>query len=626
VVTRRATVLTAVALLSLCLGIAASACSGDDDGATPAPAEQRTPTPDATRTPRTIAPAPPPLSGPPARDLVDLARRYRGLAADHPRTARDEPYQYAVGDIETFTIYDLALPGLAEVETELKAITPHGYFFVDTDLPVSDANLEEITSDFEELVYPALHAKFGSEWSPGVDADRRISIVHASLSGAGGYFSGSDEYPRAVVPRSNEREAVYLDAFSLDYPGIPYNSLLAHELQHLVHWHADEEEDSWVNEGLSQIAAQEVGGGSDWLDIFLENPDTQLNTWPAIEDSALHYAASELFFSYLLDRFTEDRDARELVAEPGDSIAGVDAWLSQFGTTFMQTFADWVVANYLDAASGPYAHPNDSIEVDDVNEIDEPADDRGTVSQFGADYLEIDLDGAGTFTFDGSDTVTTGVPENDGEYWWSDRGDGIDSKLTREIDLSDVEAATLRFRAWYDIEEGWDYAYVSVSTDDGATWTALPGTSTTTDDPVGAAYGPGYSGVSGGWVDEEVDLGAYAGQEILLRFEMVTDDATNQTGFAIDDIEIPEIGFTDDASGGASWEEEGFRRMQPESAQLFIVQAIDVESGEVALLELDGANNGRLAFDAPVTIVISGSSLDTAEKATYNWTVESLES
>ena len=37
---------------------------------------------------------------------------------------------------------------------------------------------------------------------------------------------------------------------------------------------------------------------------------------------------------------------------------------------------------------------------------------------------------------------------------------------------------------------------------------------TTTDcDPVGAAYGQGYTGSSGGWVQEEVDLSAYAGQK-----------------------------------------------------------------------------------------------------------------
>ena len=480
----------------------------------------------------------------------------------------------------------------------------------------------QITSDFEQIVYPTLHAKFGSEWTPGTDADPRISIVHTTLSGAGGYFSGSDEYPRTIVPRSNEREAVYLDAFSLDFPGIAYNSLIAHEMQHLVHWYADEEEDSWVNEGLSQIAAEEVGGGSDWLDLFLSSPDTQLNTWPELEDSTVHYAASELFFSYLLDRYATDRDARELLGEDEDSIAGVDAWLSQFDATFLQSFADWVVANYLDTASGPYAHPNDSISVQDVEEVDGADEGAGdSVSQFGADYIEIDLDGPGTFEFDGADEVTTGVPENDGQYWWSDRGDGIDSKLTRELDLTDVSTATLRFKAWYEIEEGWDYAYVAVSTDGGDTWTALPATSTTTDDPVDAAYGPGYTGRSGRWLNEEVDLSAYAGQEVLLRFEVVNDDATNLAGFAIDDIEVPEIDFLDDAETSRGWEEEGFRKMLPATPQLFIVQVIDLESEQVALLELDGVNRGTVAFDAPVTIVISGSSYDTAEKAQYDWTV-----
>ena len=33
-----------------------------------------------------------------------------------------------------------------------------------------------------------------------------------------------------------------------------YLSVLAHELQHAVHWNGDRTEDTWVNEGLSEVA------------------------------------------------------------------------------------------------------------------------------------------------------------------------------------------------------------------------------------------------------------------------------------------------------------------------------------------------------------------------------------
>ena len=45
---------------------------------------------------------------------------------------------------------------------------------------------------------------------------------------------------------------------------------------------------------------------------------------------------------------------------------------------------------------------------------------------------------------------------------------------------------------WYDIESGWDYAYVEASTDGGKLWQILNGKYATTDNPVGNAFGAGW--------------------------------------------------------------------------------------------------------------------------------------
>ena len=236
--------------------------------------------------------------------------------------ARQSPRDYQVGDGEQFTLIDISAPSTQTVTTHLRLVTEHAYFFVQDGLAVDDSTLEAIGADFETLVYPRVTAAFGKEWSPGVDADAHISIVHAALSGAGGYFSASDEYPEEVVPRSNEREAVYLDASSLNSPGVAYNALLAHELQHLIHWNADGGEESWVNEGLSQVAAELVEGGAAAVGDFLAVPDTQLTDWP-IGGGGIHYGESQLFFRYLLDRFGGRENAAALLAAPDDGIAGV---------------------------------------------------------------------------------------------------------------------------------------------------------------------------------------------------------------------------------------------------------------------------------------------------------------
>ena len=81
--------------------------------------------------------------------------------------------------------------------------------------------------------------------------------------------------------------------------------------------------------------------------------------------------------------------------------------------------------------------------------------------------------------------------------WWSDRVDGLDSTLTRTVDLSNAPKATLSFWSWFDLEPDFDYAYVAVSAD-GQKWTTLKTEATTTDDPNGTNLGNGMSGKSGG--------------------------------------------------------------------------------------------------------------------------------
>ena len=591
------------------------ACGGDGSPAA-SPGATATPSQIATVTPPTPTVSPEVPSKPPARDLIDLARRFRGLAADAPRLARETPYGYQPGDREEFDILDLTGPSVRTVGATVRQITDHAYFFVEEGVPVSQGTLERIGSDFESIVYPTVHSRFGSEWTPGVDSDPRISIFHGHLNGAGGYFSGGDEFPPAVSAGSNGREAVFLDSEVLGAPGAPYNALLAHELQHMVHWRADPSEDSWVNEGLSQVSAEEVGGGHDWLSTFLATPDTQLTFWPPYESAAIHYAAAELFISYLLDHYGGRQNAAALLAQQGDSIRGVQGYLDGFGKQFADVFADWVIANYLDLDSGPYSHPSVGARTEAGTAIG-TGPGESDVSQWGADYLE--ARSGGTFSFDGADEVSIGIPAVDGPFWWANRGDSIDSRLTREFDLTGLTGATLRFSAWFDIEEGWDYGYVAASTDEGKTWTALSGQQSTDYNPVEAAYGPGYTGKSDGWVQEEVDLSAYAGQKVLIRLEYVTDDSTSLTGFAVDNIEIPELGFRDAADCGTGWTVEGFQRIERPLPQRFIVQVI--RDGEVTRVPVDGANRAQVTLAAPATIVVSGVTEGTAERAAYAWTL-----
>ena len=160
-------------------------------------------------------------------------------------------------------------------------------------------------------------------------------------------------------------------------------------------------------------------------------------------------------------------------------------------------------------------------------------------------------------------TITLGTPT--GSYaWWGGYGANLDNRMTRPIALPAAPAVTLSLRTWYDIEANWDYAYVSVSTDGGTTFTNLSSTITTTTHPNGQNFGNGITGKSPGWVTASFDLTPYAGQAISLRFRYWTDGFVHNPGIEFDDILITANGGTVFSDGAESspngWTLAGFKQ------------------------------------------------------------------
>jgi immune inhibitor A len=502
---------------------------------------------------------------------------------------------------------------------------------------VDETKLEQAGQRFEE-VYAWISETFGHERSPGVDGDPHITVLIASLHNVGGYVSADDGYPRAASPLSNEREMVYLDAAIALPADENYARVLGHELQHLVHYGSDPDEEMWVQEGLSETS-ETMGKDLNYLERdFLSDPDVQLNAWDPEGFYEPHYGADGLFFRYLFDRAGGPATIHDLVAEPEDGIAGIEAFLSRHlpGVSFVDLFADWATANYLDLDTGPYGYPEASVQAATSQSLSGPGAGEGSVHQFAADYIEVDpAAGDAVFTFDGATTVDVlpSGPHSGRGLWWSNRGDAIDTTLTRELDLRDLSSATLTFWTWYDIERWYDYGYVEVSTDGGDTWQVLSGRYTTEEDPLKLAYGPGYTGTSGGseepaWVEESIDLTPFAGQRVLLRFEYVTDSGLNLSGWAIDDIAVPELGWVDDAESDRGWEAQGFHRLEGPPPQRFIVRTIEIgNETRVSDVPLDANNHAEIRlsrFGAGLTkavILIAAITDGTSEPATYRYSL-----
>jgi immune inhibitor A len=583
----------------------------------------------------------------PERDLYALAERLNHTGPV-PRVVNETPPSYSIGQRETFWINDEELSDTyLTIEATLRYATPHVYMWVEDGLSLSQEGIEASAHQFEDHIYPTNHEYFGDEWSPGVDDDVHIHVLNANLPSVGGYYSSYDEYPRSVNQYSNEKEMVYINAGAVPPGNDVYDSYLAHEFQHMIHWNVDPNEDTWVNEGCAQTA-ESLNGYDASIWQFLREPDTQLTGWAdEISEAGAHYEASHLFVYYFAERFGPEL-TRELTATEADGMEGFDRVLADngFGVTSHDVFEDWLIANFLnDTALDDGRYGYSGIDLSDGVSIDYehwsyPDVRASTVHQYAADYIELGS-GHGDLVVEFTGSTQVSLVDNDphsGRYeWWSNRGDVSNMRLTREFDLTGLGSATLEFWTWYDIEDDYDYAYVEASTDSGENWDILAGEHTSDSNPYGNSFGLGYTGTSGGgdravWVREAVDLTPYAGQPVLIRFEYVTDDSYNDPGFCVDDISIPELGYAYDAETAGGWEAEGFILSSNIVPQEWIVQVITFgEETSVLEMELTETQEGRLVVDdfgsavEEAVLVVSAMAPATTEMASYEYSVHLTE-
>lgn len=604
----------------------------------------------------------------PGRDLADLTLRLNPAIDEIPPVVNATTPNYDIGDRIEFWVHNTDTNSNDKVLAELIEKTDVAYAWVTVGEPHDANEISRSIRRFSNRIYPAAHAAFGAEWTPGVDNDPRVHILMTTGMGNGvaGYFSGADENNRLAFPTSNEKEMFYI---SLDWLNrLPdyavFETVLAHEFQHMIHWAHDRTEEVWLNEGLSEYA-QEVAGynpDTEFANYFTTVPDTQLNTWnEANQNNTAHYGAAYLFVAYLVQRFGPEM-TQALVDEPGNGIVGIQRVLSQRDSSldFDTLFADWVVANYADSRAGAeldvnYAYAN--------FELAPPADDQqfdaypvapttNKVANYATDYIVLYGDDSGngsdngnvTVDFDGADgTQLVGTQAASGRFaWWSNRADDGDSRLTRRFDLTTVTTTlpiTMSVAMWYDIEDGYDFGYVMASRD-GRKWEILSGQHTVVDNQSGNSLGAGYSGVSGGsgasnatprWIEETFDLSAYAGAEVFLRFELVSDDAVNRPGWLIDDLAIPAIGYSSDFEDGVGdWLSEGWiytdgllpqrwlvQVLAFDGERLTQVQRLPVDDAGRTTLDINGLGKGQTAV-----IAISGLTRFSTEPAVYTFEVK----
>lgn len=315
------------------------------------------------------------------------------------------------GDIKTFWAMNVAANQPVQVQAALRHIGKHCYIYLELEQEtrVSQETIEKLADKFDNEIYETNHKFFGKESSPGIDFDKRITLLFLDIQdgwepGKGyvaGYFSPLDTFSSDIWQFSNEREMFYMDVYPADATRRDYLGVLAHEFQHMIHHNYDKREKLWLNEAMSQIAfyVNDYGHAPQILS-FIKQPDTQLDEFNNGLDD---YGNVYLFMYYMLSKKLGDMETvakvfREIVQNPNHSVKSIDEVLAANGFEFTvdEIVPDFLVANYVndwDIADGIYGYDRTlpmKVQPTSVYAYDSlPETMEGKVNQRGADFIRI---------------------------------------------------------------------------------------------------------------------------------------------------------------------------------------------------------------------------------------------
>ena len=413
-----------------------------------------------------------------------------------------------------------------------------------------------------------------------------------------------------------------------------YEGVFAHEYQHLLEYYEDPDEVNWVNEGLSDWAQTLVGyvdpsvprtsrertatspASCGYLATELRWTGELADGWgdQGGPETLCDYGAVYTFMEYLISHYGEDA-MTALHREDGNGLVGLDTVLDGQGATASarQTVHDWAAAVAVDAKvdAGGTVNGIDAAAVTakslsaKINwDTPEAYTDPGAPPN-GSDYVRLRANGAylsagqiSSIAFDGASSLepdpvawtvdstppnalaannSCGTPPAAGTgapALYSGCGPSLDRAIVHSVAVP-AGGGALTFDALWDTEVGWDFGFVQVSDDNGATWHSLPTADTTSAHDPGAvgnvvAELPGFTGDSGTWRPQSADLGAYAGKNVLVAFRYITDSGVDESGFWVRNISAAGTALPSDSLTG--WQSP--TEVHPVAVQGFTVQLV----------------------------------------------------
>ena len=475
---------------------------------------------------------------------------------------------------------------------------------------VTQKQVDKLRDEFDKNIYPKATDFFGTP----DDLDGSKSPLPGMVGLPEDYYTGSDkvimlvdniqdegwdnpDYPFFVagffwqtLEKYINRNIVTIDTSSWDTRlESTYFGTTIHELQHLIQADNDPSEESWINEGLSTFAEYLGGYGHDdgSINFFLDHPENSLVNWDEHYDAETgpetiaDYGEVYLFMLYLYDKFGHDFIKSLATDGTSQGIESIENILKQYkiNKNFTDVYQNFMTAITLDDSSVSKDYNIDSIDLRNLL-IDKQGTKRGKTIDFekaqvyekagvpawGGDFKSLDFTKEiRGMKFNGADFLplqwkTVADPLGSGkQVLWGNTGSQADNQMIFEADLTATNKATLNFDHYYQIEEQWDFGAVQVSTDNGETWTSLANNHTRSDlteegYPNTKANLPGFTGTNKKWTPETFDLSKYAGKKVLIAFRYMTDWGSEEAGWYVKNISIPEIGLS--KSGSST---EGFQ-------------------------------------------------------------------
>ncbi len=169
-----------------------------------------------------------------------------------------------------------------------------------------------------------------------------------------GYFDPLDQ----SSSKGNYSDIMYIDTNPANVTDNFTLGVVAHEMQHLIHYRYDTNESTWLNEGLSELAPRLLDLPGHSFASFLHDTNRPLNNF---DDSITDYAKVGLWTFYMYKRFGVDL-INEVVSRPENSLTSYEISLANIGQSDLtkeRILRDWFIANLVndpDIANGRYSY------------------------------------------------------------------------------------------------------------------------------------------------------------------------------------------------------------------------------------------------------------------------------